>query len=105
MAQAIVIDKITQGLKRAIGEDCGLGARLKLDFGKDGIIFLDARSRPNRVSNEDAPADCTLKMTLDTFQKLVAGEIDGAAAFMQGKVKIAGDMSVAMRVGPLLKRS
>lgn len=101
----MVIDKITEGIKRAIGEDCGLGARLKLDFGRDGLILLDARNRPNRVSNDDEPADCTLSMTLETFQQLLAGKIDGRAAFMQGKLKVAGDMSVAMRVGPLLNRA
>jgi putative sterol carrier protein len=104
MAQA-VITKITDGLRRAIGEDCGLKARLKLNFGPDGIILLDARTRPNKVSNDDGPADCTLTMSLETFQKLVSGEIDGAGAFLQGKVKVAGDMSVAMKVGPLLKHS
>jgi len=100
-----VIAKITEGLKRAIGEDCGLKARLKLNFGPDGVILLDARVRPNTVSNEDGPADCTLSMSLDTFQRLVSGELDGPGAFLQGKVKVAGDMSVAMKVGPLLKRS
>lgn len=102
--QQSVIPKITAGLKQAIGEDCGLGARLKLNFGKDGIIFLDARRRPNQVSNDDSEADCTLSMSLSTFHKLLNGEMDGATAFMHGKVHIAGDMSVAMKVGPLLKR-
>jgi putative sterol carrier protein len=99
-----VIARITEGLKKAIGEDCGLGARLKLKFGDNGIIFLDARSRPNKVSNDDAEADCTLTMSLDTFQKLVGGEMSGTQAFLAGKLKIAGDMSVALRVGPLLRR-
>ena len=104
MAQP-VIGKITEGLRRAIGEDCGIKARLKLNFGSDGIILIDARKRPNRISNDDGAADCTLTMSLDTFQEIVSGHIDGPTAFMQAKVKVAGDMSVAMKVGPLLKRS
>ena len=99
-----VIGRITEGLQRAIGEDCGLKARLKLKFEKNGVIFLDARTRPNRVTNEDKEADCTLSMTLDTFQRLISGEMTGPQAFLQGKVKIAGDMSVALRVAPLLRR-
>jgi putative sterol carrier protein len=98
-----VVARITQGLQKAIGEDCGLGARLKLNFDQNGVIFLDARSRPNKVSNEDKEADCTLTMSLDTFQKLVGGELSGPQAFLQAKLKIAGDMSVALRVGPLLR--
>lgn len=100
-----VIAKITEGLKRAIGEDCGLKARLKLNFGADGVILLDARVKPNQVTNEDGSADCTLTMSLDTFQRLVSGELDGPGAFLQGKVKVSGDMSVAMKVRPFLKRS
>lgn len=99
-----VIARITEGLQKAIGEDCGLRARLKLKFDKNGVIFLDARSRPNRVSNEDKEADCTLSMSLDTFQRLVGGEMSGPQAFLQGKVKIVGDMSVALKVAPLLRR-
>ena len=100
-----VIVKITEGLKRAIGEDCGLKARLKLNFGTDGVILLDARSKPNIVTNEDGPADCTLTMSVDTFQRLISGELDGPGAFLQGKVKVAGDMSVAMKVRPFLRRA
>ncbi len=99
-----VTARIAEGLQKAIGEDCGLNARLKLRFDKTGVIFLDARSKPNRVTNEDMPADCTLDMSLDTFQRLVSGELTGPQAFLQGKVKVAGDMSVALRVAPLLRR-
>lgn len=99
-----VMTRIAEGLQKAIGEDCGLKARLKLKFDKAGTIFIDARKRPNRVTNEDAEADCTLAMSLDTFQRLVGGELSGPQAFLQGKLKIAGDMSVALRVQPLLRR-
>ena len=44
-------------------------------------------------------------MSLDTFKKMVARELDGTAAFMQGKLKVAGDMSVAMKLGPILAKA
>ncbi|MFO1187254.1 MAG: SCP2 sterol-binding domain-containing protein [Alphaproteobacteria bacterium] len=99
-----VIVRITEGLQRAIGEDCGIGARLKLKFDQNGVILIDASRRPNRISNEDRAADCTLSMSLDTFQKVVGGEMSGPQAFLQGKVKVAGDMSVALKVAPLLRK-
>ena len=99
-----VIVRITEGLQKAIGEDCGIGARLKLKFDQNGVILIDARAKPNRVSNHDQPADCTLSMSLDTFQKVVGGEMSGPQAFLQGRVKVAGDMSVALRVAPLLRK-
>ncbi|MBT3528039.1 MAG: sterol-binding protein, partial [Porticoccaceae bacterium] len=50
------LDVVTAGLKEKIGEDCGLGATLKFDFGDDGALFLDATQVPNTISNEDADA-------------------------------------------------
>ena len=36
------LELVTAGLKEKIGEDCGLGATLKFDFGDDGMLMLDA---------------------------------------------------------------
>ena len=42
------------------GKDTGLGATVKFDFEGDGCIFLDGKSNPNTVSDQDQDADCTL---------------------------------------------
>jgi putative sterol carrier protein len=36
---------------------------------------------------------------------MVSRELDGTTAFMQGKLKVAGDMSVAMKLGPILAKA
>ena len=51
----------------------------------------------NTVSDEDKDADCTLSMSLETFEQMRSGEVDGTSAFMQGKLK-ASDMSIAMKL-------
>jgi len=96
------LEQITDGMRERVGEDCGLGAKLKFDFGDDGIVFLDASQVPNVVSNEDADADCTLKISMDDFVAMTQGELDGTTAFMMGKLKIDGDMSIAMRLQSVL---
>ena len=78
------------------GKDTGL-VPVKLDFEGAGCIFLDGKSNPNTVSDEDKDADCTL-MSLDTFEQMRSGEVDGTSAFMQGKLKVSGDMSIAMKL-------
>ena len=85
-----------------MGEDSGLGATVKFDFGDDGLIFVDGASSPNTVSNEDADAQCTISMTMENFEKMAAGDLDPTAAFMSGKLKVAGDMSIAMKLGSVL---
>ena len=39
-----------------------------------------------------------MTVSLETFEAMRNGEIDGTSAFMQGKLKVAGDMSVAMKL-------
>jgi putative sterol carrier protein len=36
---------------------------------------------------------------------MAKGELDGTAAFMQGKLRVAGDMGLAMKIGPLLQKA
>ena len=96
------LEAVTAGLKEKVGEDCGLGATLKFDFGDDGIMLLDATTVPNTVSNDDGDAQCTMVISIDNFMEMAEGKLDGTSAFMSGKLKIQGDMGIAMKLGPLL---
>jgi putative sterol carrier protein len=96
------LELVTAGLKEKIGEDCGLGATLKFDFGDDGVLMLDATQVPNLVSNEDGEAQCTMAISIENFMEMAEGNLDGTAAFMSGKLKIQGDMGIAMKLGPIL---
>ncbi len=64
----------------------------------DSVIIVDGAS----VSTTDGDADCTISMSQDDFESLVAGDLNPTAAFMQGKMKIEGDMSVAMALSQVL---
>lgn len=41
---------------------------------------------------------CTISMTDKDFVDLVSGKLQGQAAFMSGKLKIKGDMGLAMKL-------
>ena len=92
------LQEITEGLRERVGEDSGLDATLKFDFGDEGIVYLDAASVPNVVSNEDKDADCTISISKDNFEALAKGDLDPTTAFMMGKLKIAGSMGIAMKL-------
>ncbi|MDA7853083.1 SCP2 sterol-binding domain-containing protein [Porticoccaceae bacterium] len=96
------LDAVVAGLKEKVGEDCGLGAILKFDFGDDGILVLDAKQVPNVISEGDADAQCTMVISLENFMEMAEGKLDGTMAFMSGKLKIQGDMGIAMKLGPML---
>ena len=96
------LEQLTNGMRDRVGEDCGLGAVVKWDFGDGTFLLLDASQVPNVVSNEDGEADCTLKISLDDFIAMTNGELDGTTAFMTGKLKIEGDMGIAMKLQGVL---
>ncbi|SLN29399.1 SCP2 sterol-binding domain-containing protein [Oceanibacterium hippocampi] len=96
------LEEITAGMAERLGDESGLDATIKFDFGDDGIVFVDGASSPNKVSNEDLDADCTIRMSKDDFESMVAGDLDATTAFMMGKLKIEGNMGLAMKLQGIL---
>ena len=96
--------QVTEHIRSAVGDNSGLGKTVKLDLGDVGKIFIDGAASPNAVTNEDKPADATVSIGWDDFLALSEGRLDPMMAFMQGKLKIAGDMMIAQKLAPLLKR-
>ena len=93
------IQTATDQLRAKVGEDCGLGAVLKFDCGADGAIVVDATKVPNTLSNDAARvADCTVALSVATLGDLLSGELQPTTGFMLGKFKVAGDMSVALKL-------
>ncbi|HTQ13756.1 MAG TPA: SCP2 sterol-binding domain-containing protein [Rhizomicrobium sp.] len=100
------VQEIVTQMGAAIGGNSGLGGTLKFDFGEPGSILIDGKTTPNTVSDgEGKSADCTITLALDTFEKMAKGELDGTSAFMQGKLRVAGDMGLAMKLGPILAKA
>ena len=95
------LQEITDRFVTAVGDDSGLGKSLKFDLKGDGFIYINGGT----VNNEDLPADCTIIVSKDDFEALSEGKLDPTMAFMQGKIKINGDMSVAMKLQPLLAKA
>ncbi len=96
------LDAITEQLRARVGDDSGFGAKVKFDLGGDGVIFVDATSSPNTVSNDDADADCTILVSMKNFRKLLAGDLNPTTAFMMRKIKVEGDMGIAMKLTSIL---
>lgn len=99
------VSEIVARMKIVIGTNCGLGGTLKFDFGEPGSVFIDGRCVPNSVSLGDGrPADCTISVSVENFEEMVEGKLDGMTAFMQGKLKVSGEMGLAMKIGPILEK-
>ncbi len=98
------IEDVTNKIRERMGNDSGLDAILKFDMGDDGALVLDGKSSPNKVTNDAATeADCTVGVSLEDLSAMMSGNLDPMAAFSLGKLRIEGDMGIAMKLGSLLQ--
>ncbi|MGB3627310.1 MAG: SCP2 sterol-binding domain-containing protein [Henriciella sp.] len=93
---------LTERANAAVSEGGDFKKKVKFDFGDDGKLFIDGAN--GTADNSDGEADATVKVDWEDFQKLAAGQMDPTMAFMQGKLKVLGDMSVAMQLQSLMKK-
>ncbi|MCA9681015.1 MAG: SCP2 sterol-binding domain-containing protein [Myxococcales bacterium] len=96
------LESVTNTIRERVGDDAGLGATLKFDTGDDGVVFIDGKSTPNRVSNENIDADCTVGVAMSDLEAMLAGDLAPTTAFMSGKLRVEGDMGVAMKLQSLM---
>jgi len=97
------LENVTEQIKQKMALAAGMDARVKFDFGDDGIIFVDATQNPPAVSHDDEDADCTLKCSIETFEGILNGTQDPNIAFMMGKLKVEGSMGLAMKLNAILE--
>ena len=97
----MTLEVIADELKKQAENVSSLGAKLKFVL-DDDVIMIDGSGDANIVSTEDGEADTTIICSKDTLVKLKNGELNPMMAVMGGKVKIKGDMGLAMKLQSLL---
>ena len=98
----MTLQEITAKMKEGAAKKSSFGNTVKFTTDQ-GVVHIDGNANPPNVSNDDKAADCTLKMTFADFSDLIGGKLDGMTAFMTGKLKIEGDMGVAMKLQSILR--
>jgi acyl-CoA dehydrogenase len=86
--------------ERAEGKDLSvLGGSVKF-VADDTIVFIDGLN--GEISSDDNEATCTVTTDTETMQAIMDGSSSPQAAFMTGKLKVAGDMSLALKVQSII---
>lgn len=80
-----------------------IGAIFKfvLDGDGGGSFIVNLKDSPG-VTEGDGAAECTVRMTAQDFVDLTEGKANGQQLFFTGKLKVEGDMSLALRLQPLM---
>ncbi|TCP62939.1 putative sterol carrier protein [Rhodovulum bhavnagarense] len=89
------LEKALEVLREKI--DGGIEGVAKFDIEDEGAIVIDSQGA--RLGEADA--DVTLSATLDTFRAMLEGDMNPTAAFMTGKLRIDGDMGMAMKLAQI----
>jgi putative sterol carrier protein len=98
----MTLQELTTKMKEGASKKTAFGNTVKFSTDQ-GVIYIDGNQTPPSVSNDDKAADCTIKMDFNDFTNLIGGSLDGMTAFMTGKLKIEGDMGVAMKLQSILR--
>ncbi|MGC1185514.1 MAG: SCP2 sterol-binding domain-containing protein [Candidatus Dormiibacterota bacterium] len=99
-----IIDQIPAAFQADKAE--GLEATFQFDITGDhgGKWYMEIKNSQCRVSpGSSDTANITVTISDENFVKLITGRLDGTMAFMTGKLRLKGDMSLAMRLSNLFK--
>lgn len=92
-----VITEAVAALNAKMG-GAGFDGMAKFDIEGEGAIMIDANGA--RAGDDDA--DVTLSASAETFKAILDGDQNPTAAFMTGKLKVDGDMGLAMKLAGVL---
>lgn len=101
-----IFKKVEKKLRERSHEFTELRAVYKFVLnGPDGGTWIvDLREESFGVRETDEEAQCTFKASDVNFIDLFTGKLPPENAFLTGKVKIAGDIGLAMKFGELIKK-
>jgi putative sterol carrier protein len=76
----------------------GFEGRVKFEVEDEGVVLVADES----VSLDDGDADVIIRASLATFKAMFGGEMSPAAAYMTGRVRVDGDIGLAMQLSRVL---
>jgi putative sterol carrier protein len=92
------IDAAVAVLSAKIGD--GFDGTAKFVINGEGAVLIDGAGV--RQATDADVADVTMTADADTFQEILAGDLNPTAAFMSGRLQLDGDMGTAMKLGSAL---
>lgn len=88
---------IPQQVKSQVDRVWGLTGKLKFIVPELGGIawMVDLSGEPGHPIAANSPADCTIMISADDLIDVVSGKSNAGESFLQGKVKIGGNLALA----------
>ncbi|ESP05632.1 hypothetical protein LOTGIDRAFT_205585 [Lottia gigantea] len=103
--------KTFQQVKSLLSEDLvkSINGTFQFNLSGDypGTWYMDLKNGSGAVGEGEIPggdATCTMSLDSTDFTKMFSGNLNPTMAFMSGKLKIKGDMTLAMKLEKLMKK-
>jgi putative sterol carrier protein len=100
-----IFEEMGKKLTENPGTVAGMNAIYQFNVTGDGggSWYADLKATPpNVAAGTSATANCTITVASKDFVDIKTGKLSGQMAFMTGKLKIAGDMGLAMKLQKIL---
>ena len=94
-----IIDAAVAAISEKL-DGAGFDGSAKFEIEGEGAVIVDASGA--RAAEDGEAADVTMSADADVFQEIMSGELNPTAAYMSGKLTLAGDMGTAMKLGGVL---
>ena len=101
-----IFERVEKKLKEHPDEFTAIGAVYKflINGPEGGTWIIDLRKETMGVREADEHAECTIQILDEHFIDLFTGKLPPGSALLTGKIKLSGNVLLAMRFAELLKR-
>ena len=104
MADAAIVKMIFAGMAGSFQPDKAAGVNTVIQYditgeggGKWNVVIANGACAVNEGTH--AAPKLTLTIDAQDWIDMITGKLDGQKAFMSGKLKLKGDMAMAMKMG------
>jgi putative sterol carrier protein len=95
-------EELPAALAKNADDAKSIGAKYQMNITGEGEWFIDVSSSGPSVTPGNQAADCTITIASEDFQKLLENpQANGMQLFFAGKLKVAGNQMLAMKLQKL----
>jgi len=98
-----VFSEIENRIKSKADKAAGLNATYQFDLSGESWTLRIADGAPSITPGAAQNPDTTMIATTEDWMNIATGKLNPVAAFMQQKLKVKGDMGMAMKLQGLLQ--